>query len=256
VTPKRAKESAVNVKRPFVTAFCAMGALSLVACYPLTFDDAADLDMVVTRKAEHYDYSKNRTYDLPKTVIDICGVEDIPIGEGGAGGQGSADLDEIIDCEESAHLFDDEILEAVERNLEALGYVKATGASGDPPPDVIVSVGTIQANNYVAYVSYPWWGYYPSYYYYYYYWWSYYYGWWGYYPYYPTTTVVNYPTGTVLMQMLSTSDADEVNERVPVVWTGAVRGLLESSDEVTASARINGGIDQAFAQSPYLKVSP
>lgn len=223
-----------------------------VACYPLTIDDAAEADIVVTRKAENYDYGKNRTYDIPEQVADLC-EQEIPIndrGDGGAGGDGALDADEIADCVDGAHAYDDEILEAVKRNLEAAGYVRVA-ADGSEVPDVMVNVGTIVSNNYVVYY-YPWWGYYP---YYYGGWYGDYWGWWGYYPYYPPTTVVNYPTGTLLIQMLSIKDADPVNERIPGIWTAAVKVLLEASDEVTATTRINSHIDQAFAQSSYLKVS-
>lgn len=36
------------------------------------------------------------------------------------------------------------------------------------------------------------------------------------------------------------------------VWTGAANGLLSGSYNVT---RVNNAIDQAFKQSPYLKVN-
>lgn len=226
--------------------------LAGVACYPLTIDDASEVDIVATRKAENYDYGRNKTYDLPEQVVDLCDLDNLPdTGEGGAGdgAGGRPDLD--LDCVEVSHAYDDQIIAAVKRNMEALGY-QHVAEDGSETPDVMVNVGTIASNNWVVY-TYPWWGYYP---YYYGGWYGSYWGWWGYYPYYPPTTVVNYPTGTILMQMLSIKDADPVNERIPGIWTGAVRVLLESSDEVTATTRINSHIDQAFAQSPYLKVSP
>jgi hypothetical protein len=39
--------------------------------------------------------------------------------------------------------------------------------------------------------------------------------------------------------------------RVPLVWTGAVNGVL--ADATTNIAIATKGIDQAFEQSPYLK---
>jgi hypothetical protein len=232
-----------------VRGLVAAASLGVVACYPLTYDDAAEVDMVVTRKAPDYDYSRNRTYAIPDTVVDLCTIEDIPVGEGGAGGEGSVDVSDVTDCVEVSHVYDQQILDAISRNMERLGYVRVAEDATDPP-DVIVSVGTIASNNWVAYTYYPYWGYYPGY------WWPYYGGWYGYYPYYPATTVVNYPTGTIFMQLMSLKDADPVNERIPGIWTAAVRVLLETSDEATASSRINTNIDQAFAQSPYLKVTP
>ena len=152
---------------------------------------------------------------------------------------------DVVDCEEVTHAYDQQILEAIRRNMDALGYEELERSSSDPP-DVLLEVGSIAANNWVAYTTYPWWGYYYG-------WWGGYYGWYLYYPYYPATTVVNYPTGTIFMQLVSVKDADPVNERLPVAWTGVVRGITDYSD-VNPVTRINTLIDQAFTQSPYLKV--
>lgn len=84
-------------------------------------------------------------------------------------------------------------------------------------------------------------------YYYYDYWcWYYYYycGWgWGY----PTAT--SYTTGTLLMAMTSYNDDLAEPQRV---WVGAINGLLSGAYDVS---RVEQGIDQAFIQSPYLKVN-
>ena len=83
----------------------------------------------------------------------------------------------------------------------------------------------------------------------------YYYDYWcWYYPYYcgwgwgyPVTT--SYTTGTLLMAMTSYNEDLAEPQRV---WVGAINGLLSGVYDVT---RVKQGIDQAFVQSPYLKVN-
>ena len=87
-------------------------------------------------------------------------------------------------------------------------------------------------NNYYYYYNY-WCWYYP-----------YYCGWgWGY------PSVSSYTTGTLLMTLI----ADGVDYITPSdVWTGALNGMLSGAYN---TSRVTKGIDQAFEQSPYLKVN-
>jgi len=215
-------------------------AASLFGCYPSTINDASETDTVVTRKAKDYDYSGNRTYDMPDTVADLCKADNLP--EAGVGGEGPTRPN--LDCNEITHTFDDQILKEISRNIEALGYTRVDHDAGEKP-DVTLLVGALSSNNWVAYSYYPW-----DYYCYYY---PYYCGWGIYYPYYPVTSVVNYPTGSLVMELVSLKDADNDEQRTPSIWTGTVSGLLSQGSE-TAASRINSSIDQAFAQSSYLKV--
>ena len=227
----------------------AAAAACLLACHPATINDSSETDMVVTRKAESYDYSRNRTYDIPDSIADLCNVDpgNLPAGEAGANGGGDRpgrpDAGSL-DCNEITHRFDEAVLKEISKNLEALGYVRVH-KSETVTPDVAMLVGALSSNNWVAYTYYPW-----SYYYY---WWPYYPGWGIYYPYYPTTSIVNYPTGSLMMELVSLNDADPDTQRTPVIWTGVVTGLLVQGD-VDPASRINQTIDQAFAQSAYLKV--
>ena len=218
------------------TILATAAAVSLFACHPVGIDDASETDMVVTRKATDYDYSGNRTYDMADTITDLCGYDanELPKPDGAAGARPSSDLD----CNELNHNFDTQVLAEIRRNFEALGYVPVEAGK---TADVALLVGAVSSNNWVAYTYYPWWfyPYYP------------YYGGGIYYPYYPTTSVVNYPTGSLIMDLVSLKDTDD--KRTPSIWTGAISGLLAQGD-TSAAARINTTIDQAFAQSPYLKV--
>jgi len=223
----------------------------LLACHPATINDASETDTVVTRKAESYDYSGNRTYDIPDSIADLCEVDSgrLPIGEAGASGNDRPERPDAgsLDCNEITHKFDEAVLKEIRSNFEKLGYVRIH-TDADNKPDVAVLVGAISSNNWVAYTYYPW--------YYYGYWWPYYPPGWGvYYPYYPVTSVVNYPTGTLMIDLVSVKDADPEAERTPVIWTASIAGLLAQGDTDTVT-RVNQTIDQAFAQSQYLKVKP
>jgi hypothetical protein len=216
-------------------------AACVLACHPLGIDDASETDTVVTRKATDYDYSGNRTYDMPDTIADLCTFDPSKLPD--AGGEAGARALPDLDCNEITHVFDSTILAEISREFEALGYVRVDKAAGEKP-DVVMLVGALSSNNWVAYSYYPWYPYYgyPP-----------YYGWGIYYPYYPATSVVNYPTGSLVMELVSLKNADPEQMRTPSIWTGTLSGLLAQGD-TTAASRINTAIDQAFAQSAYLKV--
>jgi hypothetical protein len=89
-------------------------------------------------------------------------------------------------------------------------------------------------------------------------------GWWGWYPWYPGGGwypgypgygyTYNFSTGTVNITMIDPQRWDPNNPEVGPVWSGALNGLLGDT-RAGASTRIRNGINQAFAQSPYLKVN-
>ena len=231
--------------RGFRSTILASAAASLLACHPAGIDDSSETDVVVTRRANEYDYSQNRTYDIPDSIADLCTVDasKLPGGEAGAGGRPDDDGPNL-DCNEITHAFDSAILSEIRRNFEALGYRRVDKDAGETP-DVALLVGALSSNNWVAYTYYPW-----------NYWYYYWPGWWGwgvYYPYYPATSVVNYPTGSLVMDLVSLKDVDSDLHRTPSIWTGYISGLLAQGEQ-TSAARIDKTIDQAFAQSAYLKV--
>jgi len=217
-------------------------AACMLACHPTGIDDASETDTVITRKAKDYNYAQNRTYDMADTIADLCGLdpENLPDG-GGAAGERSTDRN--LDCNPINHNFDAQILAKIRQDFEALGYRPVDKDAGETA-DVALLVGAISSNNWVAYTYYPWW-YYPYY--------PPYYGWGIYYPYYPATSVVNYPTGSLMMELVSLKERDEEAMRTPSIWSGTITGLLAQGDSSTVE-RIDSTIDQAFAQSSYLKV--
>ena len=123
------------------------------------------------------------------------------------------------------------VIDRIEDNLTNLGWERVNNPS---MADVVLFPAT-WTNTTVYY----WYDY-----------WCWYYPWycgWGWY--YPTVSVSSYTTGTLVMTMVVTGD--EYVEPTSV-WTGAVNGLLSG---VQDGSRLNNGIDQAFAQSTYLKIN-
>jgi len=60
-----------------------------------------------------------------------------------------------------------------------------------------------------------------------------------------------YEVGTLVITMVDLRAPRETTKRVPVLWVAAVNGVLGDSPVLP---RVLTGIDQAFAQSPYLRI--
>lgn len=122
-----------------------------------------------------------------------------------------------------------QMLEKIKSNMTALGWT----TTEDPTNADLVLFPAVWTNTTVYYWYNYWCWYYP-----------YYCGYgWGY------PSVSSYTTGTLVMALV----VDGENYVDPArVWTGAANGLLSGSYNVT---RVNNAIDQAFKQSPYLKVN-
>ncbi|MFN3841496.1 MAG: DUF4136 domain-containing protein [Cyclobacteriaceae bacterium] len=120
-----------------------------------------------------------------------------------------------------------QILSRIESNMTALGYTRV-----EDPADADLTLFPAAWTNTTIYYWYDYWcWYYP-----------YYCGYgWGY------PSVSSYTTGTLVMTLVT--DGFIEPERV---WTSAINGLLTRGSNIT---RVNKAIDQAFAQSPYLKTN-
>ncbi len=225
-------------RKSVVGAALAVGAvglgMGLAACYPGTIQDVSETDVVVTVYDTTADYASLLLYAMPDTVVQVNDTA-----------EGSVEL---------PHDNDALIISTIEANLQALGYVRVNipddpaDLPQDSVPDFFLLVTAIGTKN-TAYTWYPGWGYWgwwPG--------WGYYPpygpGWgWGYPGYIGSTT---YETGTLFMDMIDPSDPSPSADppEIPVLWMGAVRGLLTSSN--TSQSRIVNGINQAFRQSDYL----
>ena len=68
----------------------------------------------------------------------------------------------------------------------------------------------------------------------------------------PYPVVVDaFTTGTLFINIFDPEQVGTEERTIPMVWLGAVNGLLEGSAS-GLQARITQGIDQLFDQSPYL----
>ena len=203
--------------------------LSAAACYPGDGpQNVQDVDVVLTMYDEDVNFASFQTWAMPDTVLHLS----------------SDTLENII---ELPRVHDDLILDLVASNMAAAGYTRELDPQTNGA-DLIMLVGAIGVERTEYWVYYDWW-----------YYWGYYPGW-GYpgYPsygpgygyYYPPAYVgsTTFEQGSVVLTLVDPSQGD--GERIPVVWTGAVAGLLSESS--VPESRITSTINQAFTQSPYL----
>jgi len=124
--------------------------------------------------------------------------------------------------------YNTQILNKIESSMSDLGWTRV-----DNPEDADLTLFPAAWTNTTIYYWYNYWcWYYP-----------WYCGWgWGY------PSYSSYTTGTLVMTLIDNEDRVEPES----MWTGAVNGLLSGAYNTT---RLNKGIDQAFEQSPYLKIN-
>jgi len=162
-----------------------------------------------------------RSFFIPDTVIDLArSVHDI------------------------GHQSDSAIVDTIRQNLIDLGWHDAS-TDAVPDPDVIVLVGAstrIQTGWFYT----DW---YSS---------------WGYLPYFGPATAswgwgvpgaavpYAFPAGTLLITMLDRRNFDTARQRVPLLWAAAIDGVIGTQEGTLERATL--GIDQAFAQSDYLRI--
>lgn len=206
---------------------CVVASLGwLTSCYPGGPQTVDELDAVIATRDPQFNFSAVSTYVLVDSVVQIQDPNN-----------SSANI-------ALSRSLDGSILSQVAINLNQLGYTRPDTASGNQP-DIIVQVSEVATRN--VDVSYNYYG------------GAYGYGGYGYYPYYGsglyppvTATVSVYDVGTLLVEMYDLKHADATTKKIPLVWRGAIRGILTGNAGNTQE-RLLAGIDQAFKQSTYLK---
>jgi hypothetical protein len=201
----------------------------LLSCYPGGPEYVEDMDLVATKYDSTFDFSKVNTYIMPDTVMPVF------------------DPDHPEDADPINKQKQKLILDEMVKQLTQLGWErKFDTIDGYPDMYITLTAFTNTTVNYYYDYWYYWWGYYPY--------WPPYWGGGGYYPYYPWggAYVYTYTTGTVLTQMMDPNNTADIEERIPVVWIGAINGLAEGTDQYI-NERIERGISQMFKQSPYLR---
>ncbi|MGF1509778.1 MAG: DUF4136 domain-containing protein [Myxococcota bacterium] len=202
---------------PFLTALVT-AALVAGACYPTEFETTSETDVVLTIRDPDRDYSVNRTFVITSTVFDLT------------------DLLEPTPTEELSDEFDELILDTIRDNMLDLGYREVQDLDAETP-DVGVFVGKVVSETWVIY-NLPGWN-----------------------PWYPVFPPVFYPPfpivgqyrfGTLFFPIIEIGDRSE-EDPVIVQWLALSDGLLSTSESTNAS-RVVDAIDQAFEQSPYLRL--
>lgn len=190
-------------------------AMMIAGCYPGGAEFVDELDLVLTTHEETYNFGTATTFALPAKIPMVTGS----VLEG--------DEPEYLDQVQA-----DMILEKIRANMVSRGYEEA-----DPEvADLVILPATASSTTLVVYCDY----------------WGGYWDWW-YYPgyggcYYPSG--YTYTTGSLVITMMDNDSSTPVVN----VWAGVVNGLLQGSD-ASIEARVEKGIDQAFAQSSYIKTN-
>ena len=185
----------------------------VLGCYPDQPEYVEEYDIAYTNYQPDFDFSNTYTYSLPEGVLLLDNRE-------------FDDEPEFIDP-----VFGDAILSKIRENLDAQGYIEVEDSDS---ADLVVLPSAFDTDFVYTYNPGYWCWYYPC------------WGWW--YPGYAPGYISSYTTGTVLIQMTYPSGLQDDN--VPVVWVGALNGLLQGSDANLVS-RITSNIDQAFSHPPF-----
>ncbi|WP_018475902.1 DUF4136 domain-containing protein [Echinicola pacifica] len=202
----------------------------VISCTPGGADYVDDLDLVLTYEDPAVNYTDYDTYHLPDSVVYIT--------------NDNSTLDPTMEA------F---ILAKVNSEFQGAGW-KATTDPVSNGSDVVLMVTAVDNLNVEYYSWWDYWGWWPG---------------WGYYPSYPTDGfypyypggwgyfggVYSYRTGTLLVEMVDPASLTVVNDGepdpLPVIWGGALNGVLDGSDQIVRQ-RIDRGLDQMMTDSPYL----
>jgi hypothetical protein len=216
----------MNMNRNMRLIYLLLVSTSIIyGCYPGGPEYTSDYSLVLTDYDKDFNFTNKKTYFMPDTINFETNDKTIS--------------DEVV------RGFEKIILDQIELNMAARGYEREDSTAAEAP-DLFIGVDVFAIDNSgVAWVpGGGWWGgYYPP-------GWGWGWGGWYYPPYYPVG--YSYETGTVLINMADPDATDNPEDKVKIVWFGALDGLLSSSTSSNES-RVIQGIDQAFDQSPYLQ---
>ena len=204
------------MKKRISVALLTLSILLLWGCYPGGPDYAEDMDIVLTKHNDSYDFAAKATYAMPDRIVKITG--NVLEGE---------------DPEFIPDLVSEQILSRIDDNMKNLGWNRVDLSEN---PDVVLTVASWETTT--VYYWYDYW----------YWWWGGYYPYWGYYP---PVNYTSYTTGTLLMNLIDPNEIEGTGNPVNQ-WAGAVNGLLTGSYNVS---RVNAAIDKAFKISPYLQTN-
>jgi hypothetical protein len=196
-------------------------AFVMFSCYPSGPSSTAETDVVITAYDSQFNFGNIRTYAMPNIVFEIEGTDEVN------------------------HDFDDIILDELEKNMNAIGYVRENNPLVNGADVVLIaSIGRSDRTWVGGGGWWDWWGGWPG---------------WGYWPgygpgwgiWYPWPVMGTFSTGTLFIEMLDPKNPDNNQNRIPARWAAGLNGILSSSSDITTQRIINN-IAQMFTQSSYL----
>lgn len=199
-------------------------ALLAVACQKEPYPQDGDNEyLVYTSPAKDADFSQYTTFDIADSLLVI----------------GQSAKPEYSQSNNALAL-----IQAFRTNMEKLGYIY-TPSNPDAQLGIQLTY-MIKTERYVQYYDDPyWWLDYPGY-------WSP--GMWGdwYGFYYPRPMVYTYSTNALLADMVDLTSEQGSGKALKIIWSSYIGGPAGPSASYDVQ-RMKNSIDQAFAQSPYLK---
>lgn len=206
-----------------ITILAAAVSAVAVSCHkvPSTIDRDGEY-LVYTAGDETTDFTKFTTYNIPDSIL-VVGESPRP--------------------QYSRGSFAQDIVAQYKTCMEKAGYVYADRESADIGIQVTYVVDT---DNYVYYVSDPyWWMDYPGY------WWpsSYWGGWYGWSYAHPVS--YSFSTNTLMTEMMDLTSASEEDESLQVIWSSFINGA-QGSNLYNDKLKLEKAVAQSFSQSSYI----
>ena len=216
-------------KRPTFYMFVILMGIMVISCSksPTYTLETTDMDMVYSEYTEGTDFTTFKTFFISDSLI----LDDDDM----------SDEDRVRFQNTYQTVRQETIKNMVERNYTQV----PDEASSDLAFSVMIVTRTNHVYGYGGWWGWPW---YPG--------WSG--GWYGY-PgggyYYPWAVYMgSFEDGAVITDMLDMSTADTTTQKIDIVWSSLIGGILSSSSTANTQ-RLTGYVDQAFIQSPYLKTN-
>ncbi len=204
--------------------FISAAVLLLAACHKEPYPQDSDNEyLVYTSPAKDVNFKNYKTFDIADSLL-VIGEKDKP----------------VYSQSQSALA----LIQAYRINMEKAGFIYTPS---NPDADLGVQLTyVIKTERYVKYYDDPYWwldypGYWPA---------GYWGSWTGYY--YPRPVVYTYTSNALLADIVNLTGEQEEGKPLEVLWTSYIGGPASSSLQQDVQ-RLTSAVDQAFAQSPYLK---
>ena len=204
--------------------FISAAVLLLAACHKEPYPQDSDNEyLVYTSPGKDVNFKNYKTFDIADSLL-VIGEKDKP----------------VYSQSQSALA----LIQAYRINMEKAGFIYTPS---NPDADLGIQLTyVIRTERFVQYYDDPYWwldypGYWPA---------GYWGSWTGYY--YPRPVVYTYTSNALLADIVNLTGEQEEGKPLEVLWTSYIGGPASSSLQQDVQ-RLTFAVDQAFAQSPYLK---